>query len=256
MGDDADPAGGLTTVLHPTPYRPRTAEVIAQHLRRKVIDGELKDGDFLPTEAALMGQLDVSRSTLREAIRLLEAERFLEVRPGSRSGARVRVPGPETLARPAGFLLEMSAAPIADVIAARSHIEVVAVSLLAERARVEEIGELDALLRGRIRCAWETGELTQFSSEFGRRMVDLAASATLALMVGMLDEIAARHVASPRRPRRIREPEFDDLRQAYADLIDHLRVGDVEAAQRHWRNHLQTFGGILTCHYGRRTVCG
>jgi hypothetical protein len=35
-------------------------------MRRKVIDGELKHGDFPPTEATLMGQLDVSRSTLRD----------------------------------------------------------------------------------------------------------------------------------------------------------------------------------------------
>jgi len=256
MADDAAATGGLTVVLHPVTYRPRTAEVIAQRLRRRVIDGELKDGDFLPTEATLMDQLDVSRSTLREAIRLLEAERFLEVRPGSRSGPKVCIPGPEALARPAGFLLEMSAATVSDVLAARSLIEHAAVGLLAEHASTGAIGELDELLRRQLRSAWETGELTQFASEFGRRVVELAGSATLSLMVGMLDEIAARHGALRTRPRRIREPEFDDLRHSYAETIDRLRAGDVEAAQRHWRNHLQRFGGILTRHYGRRTVCG
>ena len=206
MGDDAPAAAGeLTALTHrlgAAAYSPRTAEVIAERLRRKVIDGELKDGDFLPTETTLMGQLEVSRSTLRQAIRLLEVERFLEVRPGSRSGARVRIPGPEALARPAGFLLEMSAASVADVLAARSHLEHAAVGLLAERADAEAIGELDALLRGRIRSSWETGQLTQFASEFGRRTVELSGSATLVLMVGMLDEITARHIASRTRPRR------------------------------------------------------
>ena len=198
MGDDARAAAGeLTALTHRlggAAYSPRTAEVIAERLRRKVIDGELKDGDFLPTETTLMGQFEVSRSSLRQAIRLLEAERFLEVRPGSRSGARVRIPGPEALARPAGFLLEMSAASLADVLAARSHLEHAAVGLLAERASAEAIGELDELLRGRIRSSWETGQLTRFASEFGRRMVELSGSATLVLMVGMLDEITARHV--------------------------------------------------------------
>jgi hypothetical protein len=56
VADDAAATGGLTVVLHPAMYRPRTAEVIAQHLRRKVIDGELKEGDFLPTETASRGQ--------------------------------------------------------------------------------------------------------------------------------------------------------------------------------------------------------
>jgi hypothetical protein len=72
----------------------------------------------------------------------------------------------------------------------------------------------------------------------------------------MLDEIAGRHVASPTRPRRIRQTELDALRVSYADLIDHLRAGDVAAAQRHWQHHQQAFGRILTHHYGRKTVCG
>ena len=59
-----------------------------------VVDGQLKDGDFLPNEAELMAHFGVSRPTLREAVRVLESERLVEVRRGSRTGARVRVPGP------------------------------------------------------------------------------------------------------------------------------------------------------------------
>ena len=66
-----------------------------------------------------MAHFGVSRPTLREAVRVLESERLVEVRRGSRTGARVRVPGPEIVARPAGLLLELSGATIADVMVAR-----------------------------------------------------------------------------------------------------------------------------------------
>jgi GntR family transcriptional regulator, transcriptional repressor for pyruvate dehydrogenase complex len=102
---------------------PKTAELVAGTLRRMVVDGQLKDGDYLPNEAELMAHFGVSRPTLREAVRVLESERLVEVRRGSRTGARVRVPGPEIVARPAGLLLELSGATIADVITARSGIE-------------------------------------------------------------------------------------------------------------------------------------
>src|SRR5206468_8691169 len=85
----------------------KTAELVAGTLRRMVVDGQLKDGDFLPNEAELMAHFGVSRPTLREAVRVLESERLVEVRRGSRTGARVRVPGPEIVARPAGLLLEL-----------------------------------------------------------------------------------------------------------------------------------------------------
>ena len=117
MGADA------VASLSGAPIRsPKTAELVAGTLRRMVVDGQLTDGDFLPNEAELMTHFGVSRPTLREAVRVLESERLVEVRRGSRTGARVRVPGPEIVARPAGLLLELSGATIADVLVARSGI--------------------------------------------------------------------------------------------------------------------------------------
>src|SRR6185312_11962673 len=125
---------------------PKTAELVAGTLRRMVVDGQLKDGDFLPNEAELMAHFGVSRPTLREAVRVLESERLVEVRRGSRTGARVRVPGPEIVARPAGLLLELSGATIADLMVARSGIEPMAVRLLAESASQEALDELETML--------------------------------------------------------------------------------------------------------------
>ena len=120
--------GGSGTTIR----SPKTAELVAGTLRRMVVDGQLKEGDFLPNEAELMAHFGVSRPTLREAVRVLESERLVEVRRGSRTGARVRVPGPEIVARPAGLLLELSGATIADVLVARSGVEPIAVRVLAE----------------------------------------------------------------------------------------------------------------------------
>ena len=44
---------------------PKTAELVAGTLRRMIVDGQLKDGDFLPNEAELMAHFGVSRPTLR-----------------------------------------------------------------------------------------------------------------------------------------------------------------------------------------------
>ena len=59
-----DGVGGRTAVRSP-----KTAELVAGTLRRMVVDGQLKDGDFLPNEAELMAHFGVSRPTLREAVR-------------------------------------------------------------------------------------------------------------------------------------------------------------------------------------------
>src|SRR3954451_24975210 len=150
---------------------PKTAELVAGTLRRMVVDGQLKDGDFLPNEAELMAHFGVSRPTLREAVRVLESERLRGGRGGGRRGARVRVPGPEIVARPAGLLLELSGATIADVMVAQAGIEPLAVRLLAETASPGALDELDGMLADDIPAGWQSGRLAEATGDFHRRMV-------------------------------------------------------------------------------------
>src|SRR5271167_3068167 len=160
---------------------PKTAELLARTLRRMIVDGQLKDGDYLPYEAELMTHFQVSRPILREAVRVLESERLVEVRRGSRTGARVRVPGPEIVARPAGLLLELSGTTLADVMTARIAIEPVAAKLLAEGGSDEAHDELKRLV-DEIPSAREAGSLGQASANLHRRMVELSGNATLAMI--------------------------------------------------------------------------
>jgi DNA-binding FadR family transcriptional regulator len=225
---------------------PKTAELVAGTLRRMVVDGQLKDGDFLPNEAELMAHFSVSRPTLREAVRVLESERLVEVRRGSRTGARVRVPGPEIVARPAGLLLELSGATIADVMAARAGIEPMAVRLLTEAATPAAYDELEDMLVRDVRAGWESGRLAEVTGEFHRRMVEMSGNATLTIIAGMLHEITVRHTAFVINERReVSKADYDKLTRSYRRLITLLRSGDGAAAEAHWRKHLDTARDLL-----------
>lgn len=71
---------------------PKTAELVATEIRHEILAGSLRPGDRLPPETSLMNSFGVSRPSLREALRLLEAEELLDIRRGSRGGAVVRRP--------------------------------------------------------------------------------------------------------------------------------------------------------------------
>jgi GntR family transcriptional regulator len=72
--------------------RPSLPTAVAEELRRRVDAGELKPGDRLPSEPDLAVELGVSRPTLREALRQLAAEGWLERRHGSGTFVAQRVP--------------------------------------------------------------------------------------------------------------------------------------------------------------------
>lgn len=225
---------------------PKTAELVAGTLRRMVVDGQLKDGDFLPNEAELMAHFGVSRPTLREAVRVLESERLVEVRRGSRTGARVRVPGPEIVARPAGLLLELSGATIADVSVARSGIEPIAARLLAESGSAEAFDELDKLLEEHVPAGWQNDTFAETTGDFHLRVVELSGNATLTIIAGMLHEITVRHNAFLFKERRpVSKSDYDKLMRSYRKLMQLLRSGDGAAAEAHWRKHLDTARELL-----------
>src|ERR1700757_3025567 len=85
---------------------PKMAEMIGDVLRREIVHGDLKEGNALPSEAVLMEQFGLSRPTLREAFRVLEAESLITIRRGAHGGARVKGPDQKIAARFAGLILE------------------------------------------------------------------------------------------------------------------------------------------------------
>ncbi|WP_280490250.1 FadR/GntR family transcriptional regulator [Nocardia carnea] len=221
---------------------PKTAELVARKLRKMIVDGTLQDGDHLPHEAELMEHFAVSRPTLREAVRVLEAERLVEVRRGSRTGARVCVPGPEVVARPASLLLELAGATVADVFVAREAIEPAAARILAESGREEDFDELEQLLDEEVPAAFASGDFGPAIARFHLRMVQLSGNATLGLIAGMLHEIYEQHTTHV-----IREPGFADTDQEHYKLfvrslrrlIKLLRERDGDAAFAHWNKHMK-----------------
>ncbi|MFZ2173526.1 MAG: FadR/GntR family transcriptional regulator [Rhodococcus sp. (in: high G+C Gram-positive bacteria)] len=222
---------------------PKTAELVAMKLRRMIVDGELSDGDRLPHEAELMEQFSVSRPTLREAVRVLEAERLVEVRRGSRSGARVCVPGPEIVARPASLLLELSGATVADVLVAREALEPHAARLLALTGTDTEFDELERMIDEAIPVSYVANELSEGIAAFHLRLVQLCGNATLALLAGMMHEIFERHVEAVTAKRSLEDREkyeraYPLLIRSYRRLIKLLRAGDADAAYDHWQQHM------------------
>jgi GntR family transcriptional regulator, transcriptional repressor for pyruvate dehydrogenase complex len=217
---------------------PKASEIVSRTLRRMIVEGQLKDGDFLPYETDLMEHFKVSRPTLREAIRVLESERLVEIRRGSRTGARVCVPGPEIVARPAALVLELSGATLSDVMNARIGIEPVAARYLAESGTQRARRELRAMVNG-IPAARDNGELARATANFHRRMVELSGNATLGMIAGMLYEISERHTHSAILAKAVPEGAYNKLMRSYtllADLVDQ-RAGD--KAEAHWRRHMQ-----------------
>ena len=75
-----------TVLLKPVDV-PKASDVLARELRERILSGELVEGTALPAERELVKQTQMSRATVREALRILEVQNLVRVRAGRAGGA-------------------------------------------------------------------------------------------------------------------------------------------------------------------------
>jgi DNA-binding FadR family transcriptional regulator len=220
---------------------PKIADLVAGHIRRQIVLGELREGDALPSETALMEQFSISRPTLREAFRVLESQDLITVRRGSRGGARVQVPTHDSVARYAGLILQFRQATLADIFVARVEVEAPVARMLAERSDRKFIAQQleEALEKPGIAYA-------PAFHEFNSLMVSLTGNETLVLFTGMLEYISARAALSYASvPHQDDEKLSRKAQRSRAKVIDRIREGDGAGAEAIWRVHLSEAGRLL-----------
>ncbi|MFZ9396359.1 MAG: FadR/GntR family transcriptional regulator [Erythrobacter sp.] len=220
---------------------PKTAELVADRIRKRIISGELAEGASLPPEGQLMESFGISRPTLREAFRILEAERLISVSRGSRSGARVSLPQVSGVSRYASFVLQANAVTVPDIFEARLALELFAVRRLSNRGGKaamkllrSEVDRLEALDRG-----GDTRGFIAALTEFHEHLVEQGGNRTLHFMIQMLhellDEVKLRLI---RRDAEGRVADSATALKSLRKLLDLIEAGEGEAAARHWRLHL------------------
>ena len=75
----------------------KTHELVADKIRRQIVAGDLAEGERLPPEDDLTAQFGVARTTLREALRVLESQGLLAIRRGRGGGPVVTHPDLEPI---------------------------------------------------------------------------------------------------------------------------------------------------------------
>jgi DNA-binding FadR family transcriptional regulator len=223
---------------------PKTSEIVADQFRGQIVRGELKEGDSLPPEGQLMATLGISRPTLREAFRILEAESLISVIRGSRTGAKVHAPSVELVSRYAGYVLQSLNTDIFDLYQARLAIEPQVVRWLAtkpDRRGIRKLREETERLRVLL-AAGRHDDFLEAVNEFHATLVNVTGTKTLTFMNQLLINLLARHQADYKR----RHPLAHDVQRkhlqtglkSYDKLVDLIEAAKVEEAVAHWRLHL------------------
>jgi len=226
---------------------PKAGEVLAAQLRQKIVRGELREGDRLPTESRLIEQYKVSRATVREAIVLLSSEGLISVGRGTRTGALVHHPDIKAASKHVNLIMQVENVSLDDVYRSLGAFEPAVVRELAEKVTKADLN----LLRERLEAmravmdddhAW--GEAV---ASFHRALAERSGLKTMAIMMELLVDVVGAYVESAsasQPPKTNRAGKMKSIR-VRERLMELLEKRDADAVEALWREHFLASRDIM-----------
>lgn len=211
------------------------AETIAAQVRDALIDGRIRPGDRLATEPEMAGDFGVSRSTVREAIRILRGQGFVQTLRGAKGGHFIVSPQTDVVAESVGetfgLWFEAGTVSVAEVDEARNIVEAACVRLAAERRTDDDLAAIATALEESMVDDQSLTAFLELDVRFHRSIARAARNRLLEL------PMAAIHLVRPRTNRLLRRHDRTAVRQQHTALFAAIRDGDPDGAEAAFREH-------------------
>jgi GntR family transcriptional regulator, transcriptional repressor for pyruvate dehydrogenase complex len=232
-----EPSGGLTRPL-------KTSERVARDVVHDIIVGQLRPGDRLTSEAAMLEHYGVSRESLREGLRLLEVQGLISLRRGPGGGPVVGTVDPAHLGRVTTLYFHMAGATYRELFEAWQLAE----ATLAEWAARNRDGALRAAVMKPYMVDEATPdertieEFAESHAGFHGALASLVENKVLEISLQTLGQIVTHHSAVTRDPRELR----DMIEHDHHELAQAIAAGHPRRARGRMEQHI---AGISREHF-------
>jgi DNA-binding FadR family transcriptional regulator len=222
------------------PIRPirKAYEQVADQIQEMVLAGVVASGARLPTEAMLAQSYGVSRSTIREALRVLSAQNLIRTEKGATGGSFVTVPTVADisgrLSSNIGLLTEAHGVTLEELLEARELIEVPAARLAAERAGHEELAEIQASIPS-AGGSLNTAQHFHFNRGFHSAVIDTCRNRLLVISAQPIFSVLQTRLARTGLSREFHEA----IRDQHVGIASAIDEHDGDQAAKLMLEHLQ-----------------
>ncbi|WP_232662044.1 FadR/GntR family transcriptional regulator [Pseudonocardia sp. TRM90224] len=225
------------------PVRPvRAYERIVEQIEDRVYRGLLAPGERLPSEREMMAQFAVSRSTVREALRVLESGGLVQSRPGDPRGPEIMPFSPAALRKSVTRMVQVDEVGLGELVQFRMLLESSANLLAARMASAEELDAMDEAL------AAMTAAIDRGYEEFSRADVafhDTVARASRNTLIEVCSDVVRGVVLGLISHKIAHSPDQRELMEQsmrhHAEVLDAVRSRDGARASRLARETLYAY---------------
>ncbi|PHV66171.1 FadR/GntR family transcriptional regulator [Williamsia muralis] len=215
----------------------KQSEIVARAITDQIVNEALAEGTRLPNERQMLDTYKVGRSTLREALRLLESRGILTIRAGRDGGPIVRQPRAADLGEALTLLMQYQDVPFSKLFEARQALEPMLARMAASNIDDETIARLKSINKEITDNIDDRDVFRAKNVEFHEVIAAAANSPVLELLTAMLESVAdglafgvvAGDFTHQHRTNAIK---------AHERIIKALAARSAEAAEKEMRRHL------------------
>ncbi|MEE3215028.1 MAG: FadR/GntR family transcriptional regulator [Pseudomonadota bacterium] len=222
---------------------------LAETIKGWIVERELSPGDRLPGEAELMALLGASKGTIRESIRVLEAQGLVETRTGPGGGVFIRQMSAARAISLLSHYLYFKDISVRDIYQIRLALEPEMVASLAGNVGASDIARLRESLHSYATPAGDMhAERQQHidSLDFHQELAQLSGGNPL---LAFIIRFTAQVLSDLTVYRRLYEPGDHPIGPAgcqyHAEILDAIEAGDATRAHTLMRDHLLEAQGIM-----------
>ncbi len=215
--------------------RNKLYEQVADQIQELIVAESLRPGDKLPCERDLAQRLGVSRTVIREAIRVLCVRGLVTVKAGC--GTYVRRPTPKDITAPIGLLLKLRQCPntLNDLYEARCILEVECAGLAAERATDEDCAALEAALEAMKAHIADAEAFIHHDWMFHSALADATHNELFSVLLGVIGDLWREAALLTYQAPGAAESGLKYHRK----ILQRIRARDAEGARRAMHEHIR-----------------
>lgn len=175
----------------------KRSELLARQIVEEILSRRLKPGDLLPSESVMLAHYEVGRASLREALRILETQGLVSLKPGPGGGPVVGAVDPTNLGRTASLYFRADGTTYRLLAEAMLILDPWLAELAAERSDPARVSaELGACMEAADTAEGDPANVWKVGPEFHDSVYELSANGVLKTIASALGSIFRTHVLS------------------------------------------------------------
>jgi GntR family transcriptional regulator, transcriptional repressor for pyruvate dehydrogenase complex len=229
---------------------PKASDVLANDLRERILRGELEEGTPLPPERELVLQTNMSRTTVREALRILEVQGLVRIKTGRAGGAFVQRPGKDSVASSVGLLIRGRQVRMAALLETREAIEPACARLAATRRTAADLARLD-LTNHALHAAESLEDFLQANVDWH---VGVAIASHNELLTGFMMALSKAIYAATENRGFVDEAIRAETAKAHRAITEAIREQDATGVVRRMTRHIHAYAEAVLRVEGRTEI--